>query len=148
MREMEPANRAYDGRTVLIVDDHALVRSTLRGLLTEEFPGLTVAEAESAERAIAIASTHCPSAVVMDISLPGMGGIEATARIKERWAHVPVLMHTIHDLDAYRQDALQAGADGYIVKGKGYAGFLSALGRALETEAKNTHNHPAPRGDG
>jgi DNA-binding NarL/FixJ family response regulator len=103
-------------QTVLIVDDHAILRRLLRSNLQEWFDGLEILEAEDGETAVAIAEEARPDLVIMDIALPGMNGIEATRAIKQSLPETPVIILTVHELDAYRNDAEDAGADAYIPK--------------------------------
>ena len=103
-------------RTVLIVDDHAVLRRLLRSNLLEWFDGLEILEAEDGETATEIAAEARPDLVIMDIALPGMNGIDATRAIKQSLPDTPVIILTVHELDAYRNDANDAGADAYIPK--------------------------------
>jgi DNA-binding NarL/FixJ family response regulator len=101
--------------SVLIVDDHSFFRSGLRSALTEH--GLAVAgDAESAEAAMPLIERRRPDAVVMDLSMPGMSGIEATRQIAERFPDVTVLVLTVSVGDSDVLDALEAGAAGYLLK--------------------------------
>ena len=102
--------------TILIVEDHDAVRRSLRDWLEVEFPQCRVIEAASGEEAIALIRIESPRLVVMDISLPGMSGIEATRRIKAALPSTQVVMLTIHEDDAHRADAAAAGASAYVPK--------------------------------
>ncbi len=102
--------------TILIVEDHDTVRRSLRDWLEVEFPQCRVIEAASGEEAIALIRTESPRLVVMDISLPGMSGIEATRQIKAALPSTQVVMLTIHEDDAHRADATTAGASAYVPK--------------------------------
>ena len=102
--------------TILIVEDHDAVRKSLRDWLGVEFPQCRVIEAASGEEAIALIRTESPRLVVMDISLPGMSGIEATRQIKAALPSAQVVMLTIHENDTYRADATAAGASAYVPK--------------------------------
>ena len=102
--------------TILIVEDHDAVRRSLRAWLEVEFPQCRVIEAASGEEAIALIRTESPRLVVMDISLPGMSGIEATRRIKATLPSAQIVMLTIHEDDAHRADATTAGASAYVTK--------------------------------
>ena len=105
-----------DHQTLLIVEDHAVLRSTIRDLLETHFRGFSVLEAETGEEALTLAATHPPEIVLMDISLPGINGLEATRRLKERFPKVRVVIVTIHDNATYREDAMSAGASAYVLK--------------------------------
>jgi len=102
--------------TILIVEDHDAVRRSLRGWLEVEFPQCRVIEAASGEQAIALIRSESPRLVLMDISLPGMSGIEATRQIKATLPSAQVVMLTIHEGDTYRADATAAGASAYVPK--------------------------------
>ena len=102
--------------TILIVEDHDAVRRSLRDWLEVEFPQCRVIGAASGEQAIALIRTESPRLVVMDISLPGMSGIEATRQIKAALPSAQVVMLTIHENDTYRADATAAGASAYVPK--------------------------------
>lgn len=100
---------------VLIADDHALVRSGIRGLL--EAADLTVVgEAGNGQEAIAAVRTLSPDVVLMDIRMPGMDGIEATGVITAEPRAPRVLVLTTFDLDEYVYRALAAGASGFLLK--------------------------------
>jgi NarL family two-component system response regulator LiaR len=119
---------------VLVVDDDPLVSRSLKVLLTREPDLEVVATAGDGARAIAACERSLPDAVLMDIRMPGMDGIEATRRIKERWPGVRVLILTTFQDDESIHRALQAGADGYLLKSTPTSGMAQRL-RALGTGA-------------
>ncbi|GID30580.1 response regulator [Paractinoplanes brasiliensis] len=102
--------------TVLVADDHALIRSGLAGMLGAQ-PDLTIvgAAADGAE-AVRMAAELSPDVVVMDIRMPTLDGIEATRRIRAAAEAPAVLVLTTFDLDEYVYDALRAGAGGFLLK--------------------------------
>lgn len=101
---------------VILADDHALVRQGIRQFL-EEAPDIqVVAEAGSGEEAIRLAEQLQPNVAVLDIRMPGMGGVEATKQIKAQAPRVRVLILTAYDEDPYVFALLRAGADGYLLK--------------------------------
>jgi DNA-binding NarL/FixJ family response regulator len=100
---------------VLIVDDHDLFRSGLRNLL-EEQGVLVVGEAAAGQEALRIVRDVAPDVVVMDLNMPGMGGVEATRHISSIAPLTRVLMLTISDEDSDVIDAILAGACGYLLK--------------------------------
>ena len=102
--------------TILIIEDHDVVRRSLRDWLQVEFPQCRVIEAATGEEAIALTRVESPRLVVMDISLPGMSGIEAMRQIKATLPSAQVVMLTIHEDDAHRADATTAGASAYVTK--------------------------------
>ncbi len=106
---------AVDDLRVLIVDDHDLFRSGLRNLL-EEQGVLIVGEAAAGQEALRIVRDVAPDVVVMDLNMPGMGGVEATRHISAIAPLTRVLMLTISDEDNDVIDAILAGACGYLLK--------------------------------
>src|SRR5919107_4848811 len=107
--------RALEDVRVLIVDDHDLFRSGLRNLLEEEGVQI-VGEAAAGDEALAIVRELAPDVVVMDLNMPGMGGVEATRHISSVAPLTRVLMLTISDQDNDVIDAILAGACGYLLK--------------------------------
>jgi two-component system, NarL family, invasion response regulator UvrY len=102
--------------TVLLVDDHAVVREGYRRLLEESGHIRVIGEATSAAEAIEKYDNLNPSVVVMDISLPGISGIEGTRRIRARAPRACVLMFSMHEDAIFARRALEAGAMGYVTK--------------------------------
>jgi DNA-binding NarL/FixJ family response regulator len=101
---------------VLIAEDHTLLRAGLRALLLQEPSLEIVGEADNGRDAIRAIGTLKPHLVLMDLSMPGMNGIEAITDIKRRYPETRVLVLTIHKTDEYIHESLRAGADGYILK--------------------------------
>jgi DNA-binding NarL/FixJ family response regulator len=101
---------------ILIVEDHTLLRAGLRALLTQDPDNEIVGEADNGHDAVNAIGTLKPHLVLMDISMPGMNGIEAIRDIKRRYPETRVLVLTIHKTDEYIHESLRAGADGYILK--------------------------------
>lgn len=102
---------------VLVVDDHELVRAGLRGVLGSDPSIDVVAEASDGVQAVAAVEVHHPDVVVMDLQMPGMGGIEATRRIVAARPGTAVLALTMFDDDDSVYAAVRAGARGYLLKG-------------------------------
>ena len=101
---------------VFLVEDHTLLRAGLRSLLTQDQELEIVGEADNGRDAIRAIGTLVPDLVLMDISMPGMNGIEAMLDIKRRNPEIRILILTIHKTDEYIHESLRAGADGYILK--------------------------------
>ncbi len=102
---------------VLLVDDHELVRTGIRRLL-DDVSGINVyAEAINGESAVAAVRKKRPDVVLMDVSMPGIGGLEATRKIKQIDVGLPVIILTIHTDDPFPTSLLKAGASGYLHKG-------------------------------
>jgi DNA-binding NarL/FixJ family response regulator len=121
-----------DRLTVLLVDDHALVRKGFRRIL-EDDPGIfVVGEASEGEEAVRLALELKPNVVVMDCALPGINGIDATRRIRAKMPGATVLMLSMHSEDTLVRQALEAGARGYILKNALELDLVSAVKRAAE----------------
>ena len=101
---------------LLLVDDHAVVRSGLRMLLEGEVDVEIVGESGTASEAINAISTLKPDVVLMDIGLPDMSGIDATKEVKRLWPEVAIVALTIHEDQEYFFKMLEAGASGYVPK--------------------------------
>lgn len=101
---------------VLLVDDHAVVRTGYRTLLEQSNIIRIVGEAENGTQAYAMAQELQPDAIVMDISMPGMSGLETTRKIVQRYPQARILVFSMHEDMAYVEQALQAGAIGYLPK--------------------------------
>jgi len=102
---------------VLIVDDHRLVRVGLAKMLADAKGITLVGEAESGERALTLAREVKPNVILMDLRMPGIGGLEATRRLLRIDSGIRVLIVTACDSDPYPAQAMKAGAAGYITKG-------------------------------
>ena len=102
--------------TILLADDHALLRNGLRRIL-ESYPEFAViAEAASGTEAVAIARSAEPDVAIIDIGMPGLNGIEATAQIVRRCPGTAVLILSMHGDERYVMRAIKAGARGYLLK--------------------------------
>jgi DNA-binding NarL/FixJ family response regulator len=112
---------------IVLADDHAIVRSGLRGLIEQEDDMLVVGEADSGEDAVRLAAELQPDVVVMDLSMPGAGGLAATERITDESPDVRVLVLTMHDDRGHLVRLLEAGAAGYILKAAAGDELLRAI---------------------
>ena len=101
---------------LLLVDDHAVVRSGLKMLLENEHDVEIIGEASSASEAIEAALRQKPDVILMDIGLPDLSGIEATHKIKQQAPDVAIVALTIHEDEEYFFKMLEAGASGYVPK--------------------------------
>mgnify|MGYP000533564135 CR=1 FL=1 len=117
---------------LLLVDDHAVVRSGLRMLLENERDMEIIGEAASAHEAIEIALRIKPNVILMDIGLPDLSGIDATREIRKRCPEVSVVALTIHEDEEYFFKMLEAGATGYVPKRAAPEELLTAI-RAAAT---------------
>jgi DNA-binding NarL/FixJ family response regulator len=100
----------------LLADDHTLVRAGIRALAQEIEGVVIVAEADNGRDALALAATHHPDLVIMDISMRDLNGIEATAQMKAALPATRVVILSMHTTEDFVRRALAAGADAYIVK--------------------------------
>src|SRR5271168_2430799 len=102
--------------TVLLVDDHSLVRRGFRRMLEDEKDMHVVGEAGNGEEAVKLAKELRPRVVVMDCALPGMNGLDATREILEDFPDASVLMLSMHTESTWVRQAIEAGAKGYVLK--------------------------------
>lgn len=112
---------------VLLVDDHAVVRMGFRLLLQSVADMSVIAEAESGEAACQLYLEHNPDVVVMDLAMPGMGGLEALRRIRARESHAKILALSAHDDPMHARRALQEGALGFLSKRSAPEALLEAV---------------------
>jgi DNA-binding NarL/FixJ family response regulator len=112
---------------VLIVDDHDLVREGLRSILENNSEIEIIAEAENGEVALKKAGVLKPDLVLMDLSMPVMNGLECTKHIKSKHPEQKVLVLSMYDDEDYLSEAMEAGADGYILKTTKPEEFVSVI---------------------
>ena len=123
---------------VLVVDDHAVVRSGLRRVLDAEVDIETVGEAPNAERAVFEAMEHRPDVVLMDVTMPGQSGIEALPGLLQSVPDTRVLMLSMQDDPGYVRAAFEAGASGYVVKEAADSEVVAAV-RAVASGDQYVH---------
>ena len=116
--------------TVLLADDHGVIRDALRYLLEAQGDIQIVAVAADGQEAVEKAMLYCPDVAVMDISMPRMDGIEATKQICGICPHTQIVMLTIYNSSEHVQRALRAGAAGYVLKDAAGQELVAAV-RAL-----------------
>ena len=115
---------------VLLADDHDPFRQTLRRLLEANPEVEVVGEAENGRLAVEQADRLAPDVVVMDIAMPEVNGLAATRLIRQRFAHVRVVVLTVHDSEEYVSAALDSGASAYVLKEEMHVALLPALVKA------------------
>src|SRR6267154_3226862 len=120
---------------VLIADDHPVFRHGIRGLLDTTAEFVTVGEAETGEQAVRRCAELRPDVVLMDIQMPGIGGIEATRQLLAADPAIRVLMVTMFEDDASVFTAMRAGARGYILKDADEDEILRAIRAVGQGEA-------------
>ena len=112
---------------VLIVDDHAFIRRGVRGIL-QDFPEWEVcAEADNGKDAVRLAEELKPEVILMDVSMPGITGLEAARSIRESDAHVKIILLTLHESTEVLRSGFRAGASGYLLKADAEEELLKAL---------------------
>ncbi len=116
---------------VLVVEDHPIVQRGIRSIL-EEKSGFHIYEAASGEEALEKIDEDCPDIVLLDISLPGIDGIEVLAKLKQSRPFLRVLMLSIHAEEEYAVRALKHGADGYLTKKSAPAELARAMEMVME----------------
>jgi DNA-binding NarL/FixJ family response regulator len=138
--------------TVLIADDHQLLRQALRRAM--EDAGLVVlGEAGDGAEAVQLVDELRPELVIMDVTMPVLGGIEATRRLHAAHPDLPIVVLTMHDEDALREEALRAGASAFLTKDSSMqevvaTAIATAAGEALSAELASSiltefHSEPA-----
>jgi DNA-binding NarL/FixJ family response regulator len=116
---------------ILIVDDHPIIRAGLRRLLAGE-PGIEIREAASGREAIRAFREDRPALVILDLNLPGLGGLEVIARLKIADPAARILVLSMHDEEIHVTRALQAGAMGYITKNAPPEEIIEAIRRVAD----------------
>jgi len=125
---------------VLLADNHTLVRAGLRALLRSIDGIEVVAEADDGREALHLVGTQQPDVVLMDVAMPEMNGLEATARVSKEFPSVRVIILSMHANEEYVLQALRAGAAGYVLKDSG----VSELELALKSVSRGeTYLSPA-----
>lgn len=113
--------------TVLIVDDHELVRAGIRSLLSGVSGIKVIGEAENGENAVKLAREKHPNVILMDVRMPGFGGLEATRKILRIDPDIKVIALTVYGEEPFPSKLLQAGAAGYLTKGSGLEEMVQAI---------------------
>lgn len=120
------------GISVFIVEDHTIVREGLRALLSLDPRIEIVGETDNGRDAIHLVGSFKPALVLMDLSMPGMNGMEAIREIKQRHPDVRIIVLTVHKTEEYIRVALQAGASGYVLKDATHAELMIAIKSVAE----------------
>jgi NarL family two-component system response regulator LiaR len=124
-----------DPITVMIVDDHEMVRHGAAGYLEAQDDIKVVAEADSGEEAVRLVREHIPDVVLMDLVMPGMDGVEATRKVKDISPRTQIIVLTSYHQDEHIFPALQAGAISYLLKDVKAEELVDAIRRAAHGEA-------------
>jgi two-component system, NarL family, invasion response regulator UvrY len=118
---------ATKGISILLVDDHPIVRQGYRRVLESQSDFRVVAEADDAAKAYSAFKTHAPDIVVMDISMPGASGLEAIRNIRARDGRARILVFSMHSEAPLVKAAFNAGAGGYVTKSSEPAALVKAI---------------------
>ncbi|MCL7752608.1 response regulator transcription factor [Polaribacter sp. Z022] len=114
---------------VVLADDHVLVRDGIKALLEDQTGIVVIDEASNGKEALEVVSKNKPHVLIIDIRMPEMNGIEAVAEIKKHYKDVKTLMLSMHDSEEYVVKSIQAGADGYLLKGASKEEFIKAVNK-------------------
>ena len=114
---------------IMVVDDHPLMRVGVTSIINARSDMITVAEAETGEEAITLFRRHKPDVTLMDLRLPGMSGVEAILEIRSSHPKARFVVLTTYEGDEDIHRALEAGAQGYLIKGMPYQTLIGALQR-------------------
>ena len=116
--------------TVLLTDDHELVRTGIRRLLEDSKQVSIVGEADCGEKSIQLAQEHQPDVILMDVNMPGIGGVEACRRILQRNPKQKIIVLSVHNEQTFPKRLLEIGARGYLTKECGVDEMIKAIKHA------------------
>lgn len=119
---------------VLIADDHAVLRAGLRLLLSGQHEFEVVAEASTGSEALSLAEKLQPDLILLDLSMPSLGGMEILPTLRKMVTSIKILILTMHDDPQYLRQALKHGASGYVLKKAADAELISAIQAVLRGE--------------
>jgi Response regulator containing a CheY-like receiver domain and an HTH DNA-binding domain len=128
---------------VLVVDDHDLVRTGITRMLADIDGLQVVGEADSGESALKLARELKPDVVLMDVKMPGIGGLEATRKLLRSHPDIKVVAVTVCEEDPFPTRLMQAGAAGYLTKGAGLDEMVQAIRLALPANAISARRSPS-----
>lgn len=118
---------------ILIADDHEVLREGLKAFLMKFRPNLEICgEAINGEQTIQCVQELDPDLVILDITMPGMSGLEACSRMRKMKLNVPVLIFTTHDFERLGTEVQQAGAQGYVLKSEAAQNLITAIDQLLD----------------
>jgi two-component system response regulator NreC len=139
---LTPMNKKH--YSILIADDHGILRAGLRSLVSEETDLEVICEVDNGKDALLRTVELKPDLVLTDLSMPGTNGTEAIRNIKQRLPETKILVITVHKAEEYVHTALKAGADGYILKDDTHAELINAIRNIF---AGKTYLSPAITGN-
>lgn len=114
---------------VVLADDHVLVRDGIKALLEDQSGVVVIDEASNGKEALEVIKVNKPHVLIIDIRMPEMNGIDAVREVNRLYTDVRTLVLSMHDSEEYVLQAIQAGADGYLLKGASKEEFLKALNK-------------------
>lgn len=117
---------------IILADDHQLIRQGLQSLLEKEFGMQVIGQASDGETAVRLAGELLPDIIIMDISMPGLDGIEAASRIKKQFPSIKIIALSMHTNKLFVTDMFEAGASGYLLKECAAAELVTAINSVLE----------------
>lgn len=120
--------------TIIIADDHTIVREGLTKLLKEEEDMEVISEARDGREAVKKVQTQAPDVVIMDIAMPKLNGIEATRQIKQSGVESKIIILSMHDHSRYVRELLSLGVSGYLLKNAASKDIVKAVKRAFKGE--------------
>jgi two-component system invasion response regulator UvrY len=116
---------------ILIVDDHAVIHQGLKRILDDEFQGATFGEARHSQEALDLVSRERWDLVILDVDLPGRGGLDVLKQVRAEHPKLPVLMFSMHSEEQFAVRALKAGASGYVAKDSASERLVEAIRKAI-----------------
>lgn len=119
---------------IILADDHVLIRHGIKNIINNQGDYEVVGEAENGEQLLAVMRRQPVDLVIMDITMPKVGGIEVTQKIKQRYPRTRILVLTMHKTKEHFSLAMSAGADGYLVKDDSDSELMIAISTVLEGE--------------
>ena len=117
--------------TIVIADDHPLIRAGMASLLQSEGSFMLLGQAEDGAQAVALYDRLRPAVLLMDVSMPGCDGVEATLRIRRQHPDARIVIFSAHEGDEVVHRAMQAGASGYLLKNAPFAALLDCIASVL-----------------
>lgn len=118
--------------SVFVVEDHAIVREGLQVLLSLDPQIEVVGETDNGRDAVRLIGVYNPDLLITDLSMPGMNGIEAIREIRNRYPNVRIIVLTVHQTEEHIRAALEAGANGYVLKNSTHAELLHAIRTVMD----------------
>lgn len=116
---------------ILLADDHVLIRHGIKNIIKRNDTFQITGEVSNGEELLAFLETEMVDMIILDISMPGVGGMEATSLVKAKYPQIKVLMLTMHKNKQYFYNAMAAGADGYLMKDDSETELLVAIEKVL-----------------